>query len=142
MAVSGTALRRLTLLALTASSALAFAGSVGTASALVPAPTLQHGATLDGAEIVPGQVIVRYTAGTTVTARRSTLRRAGAAAIQSLALSRTQLVDLPAGTSVEEAIAAFEDDPDVAYAEPNFVYHTSLRSRTTRTSASSGASTR
>ncbi len=85
-------------------------------------PALVHD---NGGEYVPGQVIVGYAAGTTRSERRSALRAHGASAIQSLGSPRTQLVDLPAGTSVEEAVAALEDDPGVEFAQPNFLYHTS-----------------
>ncbi len=101
------------------------------ASVLVPASagssgrTLVQGATFHGAEIVPNQLIVRFEPGTTLGERRGAVRDQGATVAQSLALPRTELVELPEDTSVEEAIAAFEADPDVAYAEPNYVYEIS-----------------
>ncbi len=124
MAVQG---RRLAaLLALTATSALTLTASGGGAPAVGDtAPALVHGALFNGAEIVPNQVIVRFAAGTTRAERSSAVRAQGATVAESLALPRTQLVELPEGTSVEEAITAFEDDPDVAYAEPNYVYEIS-----------------
>ncbi len=84
-------------------------------------PTLKN---TRSAEYVPGQVIVGYAAGVTRTGRRAVLRTQGMTAVQSLG-RQALLVDLPAGTSVDEAVDALEDEPGVAYAEPNFVYHTS-----------------
>ncbi len=92
------------------------------ASAGGPGPTLVQGARLGGAEIVPNQVIVRFAPGTTRAERLGAVRDQDATIAETLALPRTELVELPDETSVEEAIAAFEADPDVAYAEPNYVY--------------------
>ena len=50
---------------------------------------------------------------------------AGAASIESLGTARTELLELDAGVSVAEAIAELELNPDVAYAEPNYLYEIS-----------------
>src|SRR5262245_14733806 len=113
--MSRAAWRHAALLALTAASVLVPASAGSGAMSI-------QGATLHGAEIVPGQVIVRFEPGTTTAARRDAVQDQGATVEQTLALPRTELVELPEGTSVAEAIAAFEADPDVAYAEPNYVY--------------------
>ncbi len=79
----------------------------------------------DSAEYVQGQVVVAFEAGSDRGARTNAVRERGGEVIDELMLPRTVLVALEAGTSVEEAVASYEADPDVAYAEPNFLYHTS-----------------
>ncbi len=75
------------------------------------------------ADAVPGELIVRYRSGTTSAEKRAIRREQDATLDETLALPRTEVVELPAGTSVAEAAAAFEADPDVAFAEPNSVRH-------------------
>ncbi len=106
------------LFGLTAASALVL--SIATSAAPVPTVSpVAHDA------YVPGQVIVRYTAGTTRAERAAAVDAAGAASIESLGTARTELLDLDAGVSVAEAIAELEVNPDVAYAEPNYLYEIS-----------------
>ncbi len=123
--------RRTALLTLVTTSALIVAVAGSSARALASAsaapalsssaPALVHGALFNGAEIVPNQVIVRFAAGTSSAGRRAAVRAEGAAIAEPLSLPRTELVELADGTSVEDAIAAFEENPDVTYAEPNYV---------------------
>lgn len=66
----------------------------------------------------PGEVLVKYRPG------RSALSGSRAAAIggrltRHLEQIRTQLIKLPAGMSVEEAVARISADPNVEYAGPN-----------------------
>ncbi|HET9666289.1 MAG TPA: S8 family serine peptidase, partial [Desertimonas sp.] len=112
--------RGFALFALTAVSALVL--SVASSGAPAAPPTLTRAA---GDAYVPGQVIVRYAAGTTRTDRHAAADDAGAAEVESLGTARTELLQLDADSSVEEAIAELELNPDVAYAEPNFLYEIS-----------------
>lgn len=82
-------------------------------------------------EYVPGQVIVRYRpAGTPAdqSGRDVSFRlnaEAGAVNATPLSLmgvSDVELVSLPAGADVKAAIAVYEKDPAVLYAEPNYLY--------------------
>jgi subtilisin family serine protease len=101
------------------------AGGGGAAGPPAEAPgavTLARGDHAQGAASVPGEVIVRFKAGTTPAERRDAVQEQDATVEEALALPRAQLVELPEEIPVEEAVAAFEADPDVAYAEPNFVY--------------------
>ncbi|MGH2808988.1 MAG: S8 family serine peptidase, partial [Actinomycetota bacterium] len=68
---------------------------------------------------VPGQVIVRYRSDVDRSERGAVRRAVGSLRARSV-VPRTELVGLDAGTSVTEAIAALESDPDVLYAEPNY----------------------
>ena len=106
------------LFGLTAASALVL--SIATSAA--PVPTLSRAG---GDTYVPGQVIVRYAAGTTRTDRHAAADDAGATEVESLGTARTELLQLDAGVSVDEAIAELELNPDVAYAEPNYLYEIS-----------------
>ena len=71
---------------------------------------------------VPGELLVRFQGGAGAAAQADTLGAKGARIARSLPLRGLKLVRLPAGASVAEAIAAFDRDPDVLYAQPNFVY--------------------
>jgi subtilisin family serine protease len=76
-----------------------------------------------GTEIAPDEVIVRFEAGTTQS-ERSAVRAELEARLDERAagLSRTQVLELGAGESVGRAVGELEAMPEVAYAEPNFVY--------------------
>jgi subtilisin family serine protease len=78
--------------------------------------------TQQGSEWVPGQVLVGFRPWLDTAARREVVQDAQAHTIRSLRLSGTWLVGTAPGQSVPEAVASFEADPNVAYAEPNFVY--------------------
>src|SRR6185503_10416883 len=62
---------------------------------------------------------------TTSAEKRDIREEQGATLDETLALPRTEVVELPAGTSVAEAVVGFESDPDVAFAQPNHVRHIS-----------------
>lgn len=74
---------------------------------------------------VPGELLVKY---------RSAVRAglAGHRALRGICVLRTfkalamQHVKLPQGTSLEEALEDYQDDPDVEYVEPNYVRHVSF----------------
>jgi serine protease len=91
-------------------------GSVGGATARSQRPT-------PSAAYVPGEVLVGYGPTASATAQRAVnvtmgLRSAGAVA------SGQQLLHLPAGESVQAAVARLRRTPGVAYAVPNFLAHT------------------
>jgi subtilisin family serine protease len=78
--------------------------------------------TAGAGRFVPGELLVRFEADARPAAQADTVRARGAHIERSLPLRGLRLVRLPAGTSVADAVAAFERDPDVAYAQPNYVY--------------------
>ncbi len=84
----------------------------------LPAPA-SVGRAIVGGELATDQVIVRFKAGTTAAERSDALGEVDATVDETL-LPRMQVVDLPADVGVGEAVATFEANPDVAYAEPNF----------------------
>ena len=71
----------------------------------------------------PGQVVVRFERGTGGGERTDALGSIRGDAIEDLEVNRAELVDLPRGTTVRDAVAKLEADPAVEFAEPNYVYH-------------------
>ncbi|RPJ53945.1 MAG: hypothetical protein EHJ95_01235, partial [Methanobacteriota archaeon] len=84
------------------------------------------------AEYRDDRIIVRFRtdlpsdrAGATTTAA-SVHARAGSRVLSDLSrigIARTQIVQLPPGRSVADAIAFYEQQPEVLYAEPDYVVH-------------------
>src|SRR5688572_26321569 len=73
-------------------------------------------------EFVPGELLVRFRPGVGA-ARRAAVRADGDARLRrSLSLPGLELLRLAPGEPVRAAAAEFEGDPDVLYAEPNFLY--------------------
>jgi len=101
-------------------------GAGAGADSSAPAAGLErHSVGASAPEYVPGEVVVRFRAGTSSVARTSTLASAEGKAVQSLGLPGATLVSLAEGVSVEAAVAELASDPDVLYAEPNYVYRLS-----------------
>jgi thermitase len=99
--------------------ALLAAAVAGGAGAAPSAVTLtERGA---HAAYVPGQVVVRFRANADPLSRLQVLSDANAATVKRLGLPGLQLVRVSG--SVPDAVAAFESNPAVAYAEPNYLYH-------------------
>jgi thermitase len=80
---------------------------------------------------VPEQVIVHYKPAGTPAEQSgrglSSRLNTGAGAVSTIPLSLmgvsdVELVSLPAGADVQAAIAVYEEDPAVLYAEPNYLY--------------------
>ena len=82
-----------------------------------------------GAAIAPGAaagVIVEYHGGTTAAERLDTRRGAEVTRAATGPLPRTEVVEPRAGTTVNAAVTALNRDPDVAFAEPNWIRHAAL----------------
>lgn len=84
----------------------------------------------------PGQIIVKYRDGVSSTQRDAML--SGKRARGHRTISRrvgdealTEVVRLPSGVTVEAAIAQYEADPAVAYAEPDYLLTTQLEANDT-----------
>lgn len=80
-------------------------------------PTYQEGA---GEKFAPGEIIVRLEGPASAADLREINRQNGASVEENLPRSAVSVVDLPRDLTVSEAIRAYENSPDVAYAEPNF----------------------
>jgi subtilisin family serine protease len=71
-----------------------------------------------------GEILVRLRAATSPRAAASVHARHGATVIGRFAtVPSLDQVRLPAGTSVDDAVRAYASDPDVLYAEPNYLVH-------------------
>ena len=88
-----------------------------------------------GREYIADQVIVRYNskrfqnANIMSTSSASSNAKIGARVQKDFSddgLSGMQLVTLPPNLSVEDAIAEYQKNPDVLYAEPNYIYYTAV----------------
>jgi len=75
-----------------------------------------------GSRWVPGEVLVGFRPWLDTAARREVVRGESARTIRSLRIPGTWLVETAPGQSVAEAVASFETNPEVAYAEPNYLY--------------------
>jgi subtilisin family serine protease len=75
------------------------------------------------AQYVPGELIVGFRA----TAERAAMRRVnghvGARVSRRFPAFRMQLVTLPRGLAVRDAVREYERDPAVSFAEPNYLRH-------------------
>jgi subtilisin family serine protease len=69
----------------------------------------------------PSEVLVRYKAGVDAGERREVRSAAGVEFESALELPHTQVVSVDGSRS--DAIARLEDQPEVLYAQPNYVYH-------------------
>ena len=93
-------------------------------------PSLDVGAAQGRAPTyVPGEVIVKFRAGASAEARGRALGRANAAAQERIVTAAMRafgdaegLTVVRTGLGVPDAIARLREDPDVEYAEPNWVY--------------------
>ncbi|MBI3995858.1 MAG: S8 family serine peptidase [Nitrospirae bacterium] len=70
---------------------------------------------------VPGEILVKFRAGTPPETVEHFAGRMKTAVKRKSALTGVQLLSLPTDLSVEEAVDAYQNHPDVLYAEPNYV---------------------
>lgn len=79
--------------------------------------------TSDGQEVVAGELLVRFKDEVSTRSAPQLHAQLGASVrYSSRAVSGLQLVALPDGVPVEQAVAAYRASPDVLYAEPNALY--------------------
>lgn len=73
---------------------------------------------------VQGQVLVKFKPGMAATASAQMAQTYGAQSMQALDnQSDVVLAQLTPGQTVAQAVSAFSNDPNVAYAQPNYIYH-------------------
>ncbi|HKH10591.1 MAG TPA: S8 family peptidase [Rubrobacter sp.] len=80
-------------------------------------PTYEDGS---GRSFAPGEIIVAMKEPASQADLRELNRENGAAIEEDLPRSDVNVIDLPQDLTVTEAVKAYEQSPDVAYAEPNF----------------------
>jgi thermitase len=77
-----------------------------------------------GNQYVPDQILVKFKPGVAATARAQMAQTYGAQAMQTLGNQPDfMLANLTPGQTVEQAVGAYSNDPNVAYAQPNYIYH-------------------
>jgi subtilisin family serine protease len=95
-------------------------GGAGTAKAESGSASIDGSSTVQ-AKAVPGEVIVRYEAGSSLAHRAAARDDAGTRPIEGLGLPRSQLLEITYGDSVSATVRQLEANPDVAYAAPNWI---------------------
>jgi len=91
--------------------------------AILAALFLGSAAAADRPEFAPNQVIVQFKPNAKASAAQDASREMGATLQSTLPLPRTHLYQLR-GRSVPEAVQALRRNPNVAFAQPNYYYHT------------------
>ncbi len=85
---------------------------------------LRRSPTREGPKYVPGQVRVRFRPGVKKDFMTFAHQAVGAEVVKrSRLVDRLQQVQIPDTLSVEEAIGRYLENPDVLYAEPNYIVH-------------------
>ena len=69
---------------------------------------------------VDGQMLVKFKAGAAASAKADAHRRGGGTPLKEIARTGVQLVSVPAGTEAS-AIARYRSNPNVLFAEPNYI---------------------
>ena len=88
--------------------------------------TLDMGNLNPEAEYVPGELLVKYKTQFRTTATSFYKNNWNISPIRTFKSTGAQQVKLPQGMTVEQAMAMYRNDPDVEYAEPNYIYRATL----------------
>jgi len=72
---------------------------------------------------VPGEVLVKFKPATSANARTATVANQGHSVLAGLDRTGWARVKIGAGQTVAESLAAYRNDPNVEYAQPNYIYH-------------------
>ena len=71
-------------------------------------------------EYVPGEVLIKYKSSVSASSIEGSQSRLGTSTIKEFKYIGVRHVKLPADLSVEDALEIYKNDPEVAYAEPNY----------------------
>ena len=77
------------------------------------------------ARYVPGEVLVKFRAGASTIAIKALHSALGAGKIKEIRHLGIHQMKLPDNVSVEEAVRVYQSDPNVEFAEPNYIVRTS-----------------
>jgi len=101
---------------------LVFVGFQGATQEAITQPVREEPTYEDGSgrDFAPGEVIVTLKGPATQADLRELNQENDATVEEDLPRSDVNVVDLPRDLAVAEAVRAYEESPDVAYAEPNF----------------------
>jgi subtilisin family serine protease len=73
---------------------------------------------------VQGELLVKFKSGVSAKSLQKIHETVGAAVIKKYSLvSNLEHIKLPKGLSVKDAVMQYMSDPDVEYAEPNYIFH-------------------
>src|SRR4030042_565482 len=75
------------------------------------------------AEHVPGEVLIRFSPGLDSAQRAEKMASMGVSHKREISDIGVQLVKLPPGLSVEQALARFNRLPGIDFVEPNYILH-------------------
>lgn len=95
----------------------------GISGAIIILSILAFGNNVKAAEYVPGEILVKYKDLTRTSSIKSLHSRAGSVRKKEFTKIRVEHVKLPSHMSVEEAVEYYRLDPNVEYAEPNYIVH-------------------
>lgn len=73
------------------------------------------------ARYAPGELLVKFSQGLSMARSTSIHRSLGSKVIERLRYIGIDRIEIPDGWSVEEAISLYSANPDVEYAEPNYI---------------------
>ncbi|MFA6054863.1 MAG: S8 family serine peptidase [Thermodesulfovibrionales bacterium] len=91
------------------------------ASTLIDAPATKN----MPARYVPGEVLVKFKSGTSIVVMNKLHGALGAAKIKDIRHLGIHRMKLPEDVRVEEAVQVYRNDPNVEFAEPNYIVKTS-----------------
>ena len=91
------------------------------AGAVIDAPATKN----MPARYVPGEVLVKFKSGTSIVAMNKLHGALGAAKIKDIRHLGIHRMKLPEDVKVEEAVQIYRNDPNVEFAEPNYIVKTS-----------------
>ena len=91
---------------------------------------MYHQVTMEGLETagntdnyVPGEILVKFRSKTSLQTATSINASIGATVLERFSLIDVYRFKLPASLTVEEALRSYRNNPDVEYAEPNWIVH-------------------
>jgi len=88
--------------------------------------TLDAGNLTAQSDYVPGELLVKYKTQSRTAASAFYKNNWNISTIRTFKSIGCQHVKLPQGMTVEQAMDMYRNDPDVEYAEPNYIYHATL----------------
>lgn len=78
-----------------------------------------------GNQYISDEIIVKFKPNVSLSERSQTIQSFGAKSIQTFSnASDWSVAKLPAGQTVTQALSVYANDPNVEYAQPNYIYHT------------------
>ncbi len=80
-------------------------------------------AVFHGKKYVEGEILVKYKSNTTPTFQKQSIEnKFGSRRLKKLNTHGLSHVQIPKNRKIDEVIADFRDDPDIEYAQPNYIY--------------------